>query len=147
MWLITTLILLCGGLLGAANLIIAKKPNAKELIDKLLPYQGAIGVVMFLCGLWQLIHLLRSFGLLSYIPGWWLLFLVTTITQLGLGFLLGYGLISRYVLSKSPQAMEKGERLRAKLASYQGPLGVTAIVLACIFILMNLSQASYTPAH
>ena len=147
MWLITTLIMLCGGLLGAANLIVAKKPNAKEHIDKLVPYQGAIGVVMFVCGLWQLTHLLRSFGLLSYIPMWWLLFLVTTVTQLGLGFLLGYGLISRYVLSKSPQAMEKGEKLRARLAAYQGPLGVTAIVLACIFILMNLGQASYVPSH
>ncbi len=46
MWIITVVILLAGGLLGAANLIVAKKPNAKELIDKLTPYQGWIGVVL-----------------------------------------------------------------------------------------------------
>jgi hypothetical protein len=147
MWFITTVVLLLGGLLGAANLIVTRKPNAKELIDKLLPYQGAIGVVMFLWGLWDLIHLLRTIGLVSYIPLWWLLFLVTTATQLGLGFLLGYGLISRYVLSQSPQAMEKGEKLRAKLAVYQGPLGVTAIILAGLFILMNLRVTSPAVWH
>ena len=143
MWLITTLVLLCGGLLGAANLIIAKRPNAKELIDKLLPYQGGIGVLMFLWGLWDLIHLVRSVGILSSYPMWWLVFLVTTATLLGLGFLLGYGLISRYALSKNAQMMEKGEKLRAKLTVYQGPLGIVAIVLAVLFILMNLSAGSH----
>jgi hypothetical protein len=144
MWLITTLVLLCGGLLGAANLIVAKKPNAKELIDKLAPFQGGIGVVMFLWGLWDLIHLLRSMSVLSSYPMWWLVFLVTTATQLGLGFLLGYGLISRYALSKNAQAMEKGEKLRSKLAVYQGPLGIVAIILAVLFILMNLSAGAHT---
>jgi hypothetical protein len=139
MWLVTVLVLLAGGILGAANLIVAKKPNAKELINKLSPYQGAIGIIMLAWGLWDLIHLLRTFGLLSYMPGWWLVFLVTTVTQLGLGFLLGYGLIQRYALSKNPQAMEKGEQLRARLAAYQGPLGVIAIVLAALFILMSIS--------
>ena len=48
MWIITVVLLLAGGLLGAANLIVAKKPNAKELIDKLTPYQGWIGVALVL---------------------------------------------------------------------------------------------------
>ncbi|HVP11655.1 MAG TPA: hypothetical protein VMV94_10765, partial [Phycisphaerae bacterium] len=138
MWIVTTLALLCGGLLGAANLIVTRKPNAKELIDKLVPYQGAIGVVMFLCGLWCLISLLRTISAISYAPLWWLLLLVVTATQLGLGFLLGYGFISRYALSKSAQAMEKGEKLRVRLAAYQGALGVTAIILAGLSILMKL---------
>jgi hypothetical protein len=144
MWLITTLVLLCGGLLGAANLIIARKPNARDLIDKLVPYQGVIGVVLLLWGLLDLMRLLRLLSMLNHIPLWWLFFLITTATQLGLGFLLGYGLISRYVLSKSAQAMEKGERLRARLAVYQGALGVAAIVLAGLSILMKLiSEGAY----
>ena len=40
------LITIAGGLLAASNLIIARKPNAKDLIDKLTPYQGWIGIVM-----------------------------------------------------------------------------------------------------
>ena len=135
MWIITVAILLVGGLLGAANLIIAKKPNAKELIEKLTPYQGWIGVVLVLWGIWDLIGVLRSLGTFSV---FWLVWLVTAVTELGLGFLLGYGLISKYVLGSSPQALEKGQQLRARLANYQGPLGVVAIGLAIIFAVLTV---------
>ena len=137
MWIITVVILLAGGLLGAANLIIAKKPNAKELIDKLTPYQGWIGVVLVLWGIWDLIGVLRSLGTFSV---FWLVWLITALTELGLGFLLGYGLISKYVLGSSPQALEKGQQLRARLAKYQGPLGVVAICLAIIFAVLTLAM-------
>ena len=135
MWIITVVILLAGGLLGAANLIIAKKPNAKELIEKLTPYQGWIGVVLVLWGIWDLVGVLRSLGTFSV---FWLVWLVTAVTELGLGFLLGYGLISKYVLGSSPQALEKGQQLRARLANYQGPLGVVAIGLAIIFAVLTV---------
>ena len=128
--------MLAAGLLGAANLIVAKKPNAKELIDKLTPYQGWIGVVLVVWGVIDAIRVVRFLGAMS--SGWMVIAILTALTELGLGFLLGYGLISKYVLSKSPQALEKGQLLRAKLAVYQGPLGLTAIVLAILFAVMNL---------
>ena len=136
MWIITVVVLLAAGLLGAANLIVAKKPNAKELIDKLTPYQGWIGVVLVVWGVIDAIRVVRFLGAMS--SGWMVIAILTALTELGLGFLLGYGLISKYVLSKSPQALEKGQLLRAKLAVYQGPLGLTAIVLAILFAVMNL---------
>ena len=138
MWIITVVILLAGGLLGAANLIVAKKPNAKELIDKLTPYQGWIGVVLVLWGIWDLIGVFRALGILSSAPVWWILYVVTAVTELALGFLLGYGLISKYALGGSPEALEKGQQLRTKLAKYQGPLGVVAIVLAILFAALTL---------
>ena len=138
MWIITVGILLAGGLLGAANLIIAKKPNAKEQIDKLTPYQGWIGVLLVLWGIWDVIGVFRSLGLLGAAPVWWVVYLITAVTELALGFLLGYGLISKYVLSGSPQTLEKGQQLRAKLTTYQGPLGVTAIILALLFTVLTL---------
>ena len=138
MWIITVVVLLAGGLLGAANLIVAKKPNAKELIDKLTPYQGSIGVVLVIWGVIDVIRIVPSLGALSSAPLWTVISLLTALTELGLGFLLGYGLISKYALSKSPQALEKGQQLRAKLVVYQGPLGLTAIVLAILFAVMSL---------
>ena len=135
MWIITVAVLFVGGLLGAASLIIAKKPNAKDLIDKLTPYQGWIGVILVLWGIWDLIGVLRSLGAVS---GFWVIWLVTAVTELALGFLLGYGLISKYVLGRSPQALKKGQQLRAKLAIYQGPLGVVAIGLAILFAVLTL---------
>ena len=138
MWIITVAVLLAGGLLGAANLIIAKKPNAKELIDKLTPYKGSIGVVLVVWGLIDVIRIVPSLGALSSAPLWTVISLLTALTELGLGFLLGYGLISKYVLSKSPEALEKGQKLQAKLVVYQGPLGLTAIALAILFAVLNL---------
>ena len=136
MWVITVAVLLAGGLLGAANLIVAKNPNAKDLIDKLTPYQGSIGVVLVIWGVIDLIRIVPSLGALT--PLSMVIAILTALTEIGLGFLLGYGLISKYALSKNPQALEKGQQLRAKLVVYQGPLGLTAIVLAILFAVMNL---------
>jgi hypothetical protein len=60
--------------------------------------------------------------------------------ELALGFLLGYGLITKYVLSGSPQALGKGQQLQGQLAKYQGPLGLTAIALAILFLLTRLMR-------
>jgi hypothetical protein len=38
MWVVTILVLLAGGLLGAANLIVARKPDAQAMIEKLRPF-------------------------------------------------------------------------------------------------------------
>lgn len=140
MWIVTVLVLLAGGLLGAANLIVAKKPDAKQLIDKLTPYQGIIGIVLLVWGIWDLISLLRFLSLLSAAPFWWIIYLLVTLTELGLGFLLGYGLLSQYIFGKSPEAQVKGELVRAKLAGYQGPLGLTAIALAILFLILTLTR-------
>jgi len=41
--------------------------------------------------------------------------------------MLGYGLINKYILSKNADAVEKGEKLRAKIAPLQGKLGILGI--------------------
>ncbi len=68
MWIITVAVLLAGGLLGAANLIVAEKPNAKELIDKLTPYQGRIGVVLVVWGVFDVIRIVPNLAALSENP-------------------------------------------------------------------------------
>lgn len=136
-WIIGVVVLLAGGLLGAANLIVAKKPDAKAMIEKIAPYQGMIGVVMLAWGVWGLIGLAQSLGHFTF-SFWWLVWLLTVAVELGLGFLLGFGLISRYLLEKNAQAREKGEQVRAKLAGYQAPMGVSAIVLAVLFLVVSL---------
>ena len=63
--MLSGLITIAGGILAASALIIARKPNAKELIDKLTPYQGWIGIVMFFWGIWGVLGSLRTLGALS----------------------------------------------------------------------------------
>lgn len=115
------------GILGASNLIIAKKPDAKELIAKLSPYQGWIGAVSALWGVWGIISSVLSLGLLTTAPIWWITLLATGVILTSLGLLLGIGTLKTFI--KQPQAVEKMDQLVTKLAPYQGTLGLVAIGL------------------
>ena len=52
------------GVLAVPSMIIAKKPNAKELIAKITPYQGWIGAVSALWGVWGIIGAILAVPLL-----------------------------------------------------------------------------------
>jgi hypothetical protein len=121
------------GVLGAANLIIAKKPDAKELIGKISPYQGWIGAVSALWGLWEVIHALISLGLLGRWPILWITYFAAALVQLALGLLLGIGVLKTFI--KQPQAVDKMDQMVTKLAPYQGTLGLISIGLGIWFIL------------
>ena len=137
MWIVTTLVLLAGGLIGASNIIIAKRPNAKDVIDKLVPFQGLIGIVLLLWGLKGVFDVLRTLSVIQFAPFWWLVFVATVVTELGLGFLLAYGLITKFT---SGQAADRAGQVHTKLATYQGSLGLTAIGLAVLFMLMSVTR-------
>jgi hypothetical protein len=128
------IITIIGGILAASGFIIAKKPNAKELIDKLVPYQGWIGFVMFFWGIWEIIGCVRLMTLLSSHPVRWVFWLLSGVADLGVGFLLGFALISKYALSKSPAALAKGQELRGKLVKVQIPLGFLAILMGLLYL-------------
>lgn len=128
MGIVAAIVLFVCGALAASSLVIAKKPNAKELLDKLVPFQGWIGFVVCLWGLWIVIHALINAGVISVVPVWWVTYLLTGLISAGLGFLLGYGLLSKFILSKNPTAAAKGEEILAKLTKIQIPLGVAGMV-------------------
>ena len=131
-----TLIIL--GILAAPSLLLSKKPNAKELLDKITPYQGWIGLVFCFWGIWGIISAILSMGLLSISPIWWITWLASSILEAALGFLLGYGMISKLVLSKNETAKEKGEQLLAKLAPMQGKLGLFAVIAGIWTIISSI---------
>ena len=128
------LITIAGGILAASGLIIASKPNAKQLIDKLTPYQGWIGICMFFWGIWECFDVLTNIGLLKTMPLRWIFWTGSGVADLVVGFLLGFGLITKYTLSKSPAALAKGQQIRAKLAVYQGLFGLLAIGMGALYI-------------
>jgi hypothetical protein len=113
------------GVLGASNLIIARKPDAKELIGKLAPYQGWIGAVSALWGLWGIISSILNLGWMAYAPIYWITYLADSVLSLALGLLLGVGVLKTFI--KNAQAQEKMDMTIAKLAPYQGLLGLIAI--------------------
>jgi hypothetical protein len=127
MGLISGLWLTVLGILGAANLIIARKPDAKELIGKIAPYQGWIGAVSALWGAWGIISAVLSLGLIATWPILWVTFLAAAIIQFALGLLLGIGVLKSFI--KQPNAIEKMDQMVAKLAPKQGVLGLISVGL------------------
>ncbi|MBN2378270.1 hypothetical protein JXM67_00490 [candidate division WOR-3 bacterium] len=127
-WGISLIVL---GVLAAYSLIVAKKPEAAKLLDKVTPYQGWIGIFTCLWGIWGIIWAIISIGLLGLgLWGiiWWITLLAGSVLEAVLGFILGYALISKYALSKNEEAKKKGEQVLAKLAPLSGTLGIIAII-------------------
>ncbi|MCB1215709.1 MAG: hypothetical protein KDK66_09580 [Deltaproteobacteria bacterium] len=133
-----TLILL--SILAVPSLILSKKPDAKELLDKVAPYQGWIGLAFCVWGIIGIVSLLIS-GLswMSHWPIYWITALAVNVMQAVLGFILGYNLIVKYVLSKNPEAAKKGEQLLAKLAPIQGKLGIAGIAVGIWCIIASFA--------
>jgi len=131
--MLSALIAIIGGIIAASSLIVAKKPNAQELIDKLTPYQGWIGVVLTFWGAWGLISLLLNIGSIGIV---WIIAVAVCVVEFIVGFLLGYGLISKYLLEKNEAAKVKGQALRLKLTKYQVPSGVILIILGVCSIIL-----------
>jgi hypothetical protein len=137
------------GVLGAANLIIARKPQAQELIGKIAPYQGWIGAGSAVWGAWGVLWSIMTIGVIGYAPLWWLTGLAAAILQVALGLLLGVGVLKTFI--KSEQANAKLDQTITKLAPYQGTFGVIAICLGvwtilCYF-LFAAAAASITATY
>lgn len=128
------LISIAGGILAASALIVARKPNAKELINKLTPYTGWIGVVMFAWGVWGVINIVRFLGFLTSSPLLLVFSIAVAVSDLVVGFLLGFGLITKYTLNSNAAARARGEILREKLVPYQATFGLIAIACGVLYI-------------
>ena len=128
------------GVLGAANLIIAKMPQARDLIGKMAPYQGWFGAVSVFYGLWEVVQAVLNMSLMAVKPPiglvFWIIFLAQALLQVALGILLGVGVIKTFV--KQPQAVEKMDKLVLKLAPFQGILGLMAMGVAIAFIVIDM---------
>lgn len=132
------LITIAGGALAASGFIINRKPDAKELIDKLVPYMGWIGIVLFGWGVWETIAVIRHAGMLGSFPLRWVFWASVAFADITVGFILGFSLISKYALSKNELALAKGQALRAKLMKIQVPLGLFAILMGVLYLVWLL---------
>ncbi len=132
MGLVSGLWLVVLGVLGASSLIIAKKPNAKELIGKLAPYQGWIGAVSALWGVWGIISAILNLGWIAHWPIFWGTFLADAVLQASLGLILGIGVLKTFI--KNPTAAARMDQTLAKLAPHQGRLGLAGIGLGAWMI-------------
>ncbi|MBL8949951.1 MAG: hypothetical protein JNK82_04185 [Myxococcaceae bacterium] len=124
------------GVLAVPSLIIAKKPNAKELIAKLTPYQGWIGAISCLWGVWGIISAVLNLGWLTAAPIYWITWLADSVLQFALGLILGIGTLKTFI--KNPQAQTKMDETLAKLQPKQGVLGLAAIGVGVWMIVASI---------
>ena len=106
--------LLVLSMLAVPNLILAKKPDAKEILAKLAPYQGYIGAASAVWGLWTIISAVLNLGFLSRWPVTWIVWTAAGVVQLSLGLLLGVGVLKTWI--KDPTAQANMDKTIAKLA-------------------------------
>ncbi|AUC76563.1 MULTISPECIES: hypothetical protein [unclassified Olleya] len=132
-----TLILL--SIIAVPSLILAKKPNAQELLDKIEPYQGWIGLIFCLGGIWGIISAFLNIGWLTSLPIWWITLLAGSLVQAVLGFMLGFGMINKLILSNNEAAQQKAEALRVKLAPKLGKLGIFGLIVGGWMIVASLT--------
>ena len=137
MELINALVLIVGGILAVSGLIVAKKPDAKELIDKLVPYQAIIGIALLALGIVNLVRWLGNhvFTLLSVAPLFGLTVLAMIFTSILLGFMFGMPQIAKWVPGQGA-AEQKGLELSNKLAPFQvaiGLIGLGAVLLLLLY--------------
>ncbi len=128
------IVLILGGILGCAGLIVAKKPDAKELIGKLQPFQAGIGVALLVFGVLNLLDALRLLSFVGALPVLVITAFAAVISAIVLGIMFGMPMVAK--LSASGAA--KGEELGKKLAPYQTMVGLVAIGTGLIMLLFVL---------
>ena len=128
MEIVTFAALLVLGVVCASSLIIARKPDAKELIGRIAPYQGWIGAVSAFWGAWWLVNWVLHAEIMLKAPIIGFTWLADSLLLLGLGLMCGIGVLKTFI--KAPAATEKLDLTVAKLAPFQGKLGLAAIAVA-----------------
>jgi len=124
-------LLIAGGILATSSLIVAKKPDAKELIAKLAPYQAIIGVALLGFGVFNLIRGLQIFKFISVIPVMAITSLAMIFSAILLGLLFGMPMVAKM----SASGAAKGEEIAKKFAPFQVLIGLVGIGSSLLFLL------------
>ena len=131
---ILPLLLIAGGMLAAASLIVAKKPDARALIDKIAPFQATMGIIMLVAGVYYL-FVGMGISALKFMLSFWALggisWLACFICCILLGLMFGMPMVAKM----SAAGAAKGEQMAKKLAPFQTLIGIVAIVTGVLLLL------------
>jgi hypothetical protein len=133
MGIVNGLILILLGVLCIPSLVAQKSPNAKALLDKVAPFQGIFGFVVFIWGIWVIIQIVLNLGWIGTLFPFGLIFWITILVDgllslLG-GAILGWSLIQKYMLAKAPETVKaKAEESYGKIIALQPKIGLAAII-------------------
>jgi hypothetical protein len=136
---INALLVIVGGTLAISGLIIANKPDAKQLIDKLVPFQALIGVAMIAFGVINLVRLLAYLTDLFRLNAMFALAVWCMLgTSIVLGALFGMPQIVKWIPGES-SAEQKALQLTQKVAPFQVILGLVALASSVLYLLYRFN--------
>jgi len=135
MFWVHVLAVLAAGILAISGLILAKQPNAKEIFDKVIPYQGFLGVGLLGLGVLSLVSNLKLFlDVLKAAPLHGIVAIAFVASEIVLGFLFGMPLIAKWIPGDGP-AEQRAVAMQKRLAGFSTLIGVIGIVTSVLFIL------------
>lgn len=134
--IVAPILLILGGILAISNLIVAKKPDAQEMINKLVPFQGGIGVALLVFGVLNLFDALRLLKVMSALPLMSVSIITVVACSILLGLLFGMPLVAKWIPGDSP-AEQKVAALSAKIGGFQVIIGLAGIVGSLVWLLFR----------
>lgn len=137
MEVVTAIALIVAGILAASAFIVAQAPDAKRLIDKLVPVQGVLGVGLLVVGVVRLIQLIPKLDDLSAIGKVHAFYPIAVWIGIAcailLGILLGIPLIAKMMPGESA-VEQKAVELQKKIVPYQTLLGLVSVGIAVVLL-------------
>ena len=132
-------LLIVSAILAVSALIVAKAPDAKAMIEKLVPFQAFIGVGLLGVSLVQLLRIgpANIFKGMSRAPVISMTWLAGCFGGMLLGFMLGMPQIAKWIPGDSP-AEQKAQELSRKLAPFQVILGLICGGAGILMLLIGL---------
>ena len=133
-----SIVLIVAGILAAAAFIIARKPEAGKLINKVMPYNGWIGILLFIWGGWYVFDVIFNLGRYSEFmkldPFWGTVrALFVPATAVFLGFMLGFTLVAKWIPGQG-RSEEKLLALQKRLIKITTPLGLLGILAGVLHL-------------
>lgn len=141
LWVVTIGYILAG-IISLANIIVGRKPELKDKMDSLVGYSGYIGTAVLLAGLWGFVDglFLSKFytsnlgAMFKAIPIEGIAILIFPPLGVIFGLLLGLPKIAAW----TGKDLSEIEKFAKKLAPYQVPFGIVAIVDGFLLLLFRL---------
>jgi len=139
---INALLLILGSLLAISALIIAKKPDAKAALDKLVPFQALIGVGLIVLGIINFISVLPGLTDIFKVN---LLQAAAVLAVIGDSVLLGalFGMPQIAKMIPDQKAEQKAMQISQKVAPYQVVLGLVGLAAVLVYFLYRFKLISY----
>ncbi|PKN21254.1 MAG: hypothetical protein CVU65_17210 [Deltaproteobacteria bacterium HGW-Deltaproteobacteria-22] len=134
--------LIAAGIISITNLIVAKKPDLKDKLDKLTDYSGYIGSVILLAGIWGLVDglFISKFytahvgAFMKVVPVQAIAIFLFPPLCIVLGLLQGLPKIAEW----TGKDLTKVEEMAKKVAPFSVPFGIAGIAVGFLLLLFLL---------